>query len=274
MIKSVRRWYRPDSVTAALELLSKKRVKPYAGGTSFQRGGNPDIHAFLDLRQLPLHEIKEQAGDIEIGALVRFSDLARYSFPDARAILSLAVSQAASNTLRNLITIGGSLADHPAWSNLLAPLLVLEARIKVAGAAQEYYPLPQFLQEKIGDGATLITGVHLPPAPGCGAYRRWARTRFDYSIVDVAVYLECRQNRIQSARLALGNLWATARRIPEIEARLTGRDLRDPELPELLKLPPVKIAPHPGFSPAFRLNLTHQLLCAVLQQIREQNHAN
>jgi CO/xanthine dehydrogenase FAD-binding subunit len=270
MQENIKEWYRPDDLDEVVDIMHNGSGLPYAGGTGLK---SSQVSGLIDLRQLNLNYIRETQAGITIGSMTRFNDIACYHWPDSRRILARAVGQAASNPLRNLITLGGSLAFRPIWSNVPTPLLALDASVRVVGRPSTAYPVTDFLQQKRGS-EYFITEVVLPPAPGFGAYFRFARTRFDYAALDLAVYLETKSGQITLCRIAVGNALPVARRITAIENQIAGRQLDDPENDEIISAVVIKPARNPNFGREFLLNLLKTELRRAFENIREQAHAS
>ena len=267
MLVNVKNWYRPESIPEALSVMKKGRVIPYAGGTSFHRDGKITATGMIDLRKLDLDFIHETESGTTIGACTRFKDIANYDFTDGRKILKEACSQAASTSLRNLITIGGSLASKPPWSNIPAALLALNAEIEIAGTKAGKFGIEKFLTEKPMDGASLITRIYIPKSSGFGIYYRYSKTRFDYSLVDTAVYIEVKDEKIETIRIAVGNLLPKARRLHNLEESLKGLSINSERIADLvdkLEIDPISSS---IASKEFRSNLVKVFIKRSFKQV-------
>ncbi|MFA4839868.1 MAG: FAD binding domain-containing protein [archaeon] len=274
MIKNIQEWHYPESVERALALMKKARVIPYSGGTSFHRGGTVSAVGMISLRNVGLNFIEETGGKTMIGACARFSEIGEHDFGDGRNMLRTAASLAASNSLRNLITIGGSLASLPSWSNIPTPLLALNAEISLAGTNAAVVGIEDFLDGKLLDGTTLVTGIILPKAPGISIYARYARTTFDYAIADVAVYARVVSGRLKDVRIAVGNVFPKARRFPEIEEKLNGAAFDPGKVATIVDSMKFQPSANPTFSKEFRINLVKTMVKRAFEQIGEQAHEN
>jgi len=270
MQENIKEWFRPGSLDEVLDIMQSGRGIPYAGGTGLKGGL---VTGLIDLRKLNLNYIRENETGIAIGAGTPFNDIAHHPWTDGRCILAQAVGQAASNPLRNLITIGGSLASRPIWSNVPTPLLALNAPVKVSGAPEAEYLIGDFLQLK-RSSKFFITEVSIPPAPGYGVYHRFARTRFDYAVLDLAVYIELKSGAINLCRIAVGNAIPVASRLQQIENQLTGMQLSDLNVNAIINSTEIKPAKNPNFSREFLLNMLRTELMRAFNQIREQVYAN
>ena len=96
--------------------------------------GFPEMPDFVDrLRDV----VREQRGELHIGATATMADLAGSELARtwAGGALAAAAAAAGSTPLRNLITAGGNLASLYPWSDLPPALLVVDARVHLAGPA-------------------------------------------------------------------------------------------------------------------------------------------
>lgn len=270
MLENIKEWYRPGSLDEFLDIMQSGKGVPYAGGTGLK---NSQVTGLIDLRKLNLNYIRETKSGTVIGAMTHFNTIAHQRWADGRAILVQAVGKAASNPLRNLITMGGSLASRPIWSNVPTPLLALNATVKVAGTPAMEYTIADFLQLK-HSSKFFITEINIPPAPGIGVYHRFARTRFDYAVLDLAVYLELKSGAINLCRIAVGNAIPVASRLVEVENQLTGRQLSDPQVIETINAVEMKLTQNPNFSREFLLNMLRTELLRAITKIRERVYAN
>lgn len=274
MLVNIKQWYRPESLAEAVEFMHLPGVVPYAGGTSFHRGGQKNISGLIDLRRLGLNYINETPEATIIGAAVTFNAISRQAWSDGRIILRQALSRAASHSLRNLITIGGSLVARPSWSNLSSALLVLDAKVEVVGEESGIFSVEEVLQNGMLKNKSLVIKIIIPTSSGEGCYFRYARTAFDYSIAEMAAYWEIENQRVKTFRLAIANLLPVARRLPEIEAQIIGRNIAELNPEEITIDNNLKMVANQNFSNEFRLNLINQWLQQVVRQLMEPAHAS
>ncbi|HSK29310.1 MAG TPA: FAD binding domain-containing protein, partial [Candidatus Limnocylindria bacterium] len=162
--------------------------------------------------------------EVEASALVR----------EKLSVLWEAAHQFASLQVRNTATIGGNIGRASPSGETLAPLLVLDAKAKVAFAeGEKTEPFSAFFQ---GPGKTsmgakgLLTEIEVPyPAAGSrGVYLKHAvRGAMDIAMVGVAVLLtpDAGKNNIEDVRIGLGAVAPTPVRAPKTEALLKGKPL-------------------------------------------------
>jgi aerobic carbon-monoxide dehydrogenase medium subunit len=233
-------YFEPKTVSEALSVLAKHgaEAKVIAGGTDVMVDikFKEEPGGLVNIKKIPgLSGIKENGNGLRIGALttireVETSALVREKLP----VLWEAAHQFASLQVRNTATIGGNIGRASPSGETLAPLLVLDAKAKVAFAeGEKTEPFSAFFQ---GPGKTsmgakgLLTEIEVPyPAAGSkGVYLKHAvRGAMDIAMVGVAVLLtpDAGKNNIEDVRIGLGAVAPTPVRAPKTEALLKGKPL-------------------------------------------------
>lgn len=177
------RWFYPKTITEAEEIIERENATPHAGGTGLlMRGLNK--YSLVDLHSLNLRYIEDKGDNYMIGAMATYSDCAA-KLPD-ELILTKAAGSAASTPLRNRITVGGSLAMAPVWSDIIGPMVAYGAKIKITGEA-EAIPIEQYLKNSDIRKGSIIEYVRLPKSNVCGYYHRETRTKFDYPMFTLSL---------------------------------------------------------------------------------------
>jgi carbon-monoxide dehydrogenase medium subunit len=184
-------YHRPHTLSGALADLAKTDAKALAGGmtllpTMKQRLASPS--ALVDLKSLPeLAGIAREGGALVIGALSRHADVARSSVVQA-AIPALAklAGGIGDPHVRNMGTIGGSLANNDPSTDYPAAALALGATIvtnKRRIPAQDFFT---GLFETALEPGELITQVSFP-IPQKAAYMKFPNPASRYALVGVFV---------------------------------------------------------------------------------------
>ena len=137
MIPAPTRYERATDLDHALELLAEPDAKAIAGGQSLipvmkLRIARPAV--VVDISRLELRGIKERDGELHIGPLTTWDDLAGVALPGLEAIAECANS-IGDVQVRNLGTIGGSIVHADPASDMPAVLLALGARLEVRSPA-------------------------------------------------------------------------------------------------------------------------------------------
>jgi CO/xanthine dehydrogenase FAD-binding subunit len=221
---------RPQTLQDALSLLGSGQWQPLAGGTDVY----PGMRQSLPGQVLDLTAIKGLSGisgsdDLRIGACTTWSELATAKLPPAAHALQQAALLVGGRQIQNAGTIGGNLCNASPAADGVPPLLALDARVELASPrGTRLLALPDFL---LGPRRTarapdeLLTAVILPAASLAGGstfVKLGARAYLVISIAMAAARITLRDGQISEAALAVGACSATARRLPEIEAALTG----------------------------------------------------
>jgi carbon-monoxide dehydrogenase medium subunit len=229
----------PASLQEALEVLARhgEKARPLARGTDLflrlARGGwAPEV--VVDLKAVPgLDGIRDDpAHGLRLGALARHADVAAHPAVRARyPALAQGAGGVGGPQMRNRGTVGGNLCNASPAADTAAPLLALEARVRlVSPRGERTLPLAEFFT---GPGQTVLTPGELlaevlvpPPAPRSGGdYQRRTRTAMDIALVGVAAAvtldggIACREVRIALAAVA-----PTPLRAPAAEAVLRGQE--------------------------------------------------
>lgn len=172
-------YHRPTTLEEALTLLSGPGAAVLGGGTSLVSATTAT--AVVDLQALGLDELALDGDRLAIGAMVRLADLAQADL--ASPLLRELAGREAPSTIRNVATVGGTVATGDPESELLAGLLVHDAMVSVAGVdGTEIVALAGYLASA---PAGIITAVSVATG-GLGASARTGRTPADRPIVMAA----------------------------------------------------------------------------------------
>ncbi len=109
------RYARPETLEAALELLTGDGAVPMGGGTDLAGQVDRGIRApslLVDLQALELGRIRRHEDGVEIGAGATLAEVALEPVLAPYAVVVEAASSAASPLLRNVGTVGGNLGQH------------------------------------------------------------------------------------------------------------------------------------------------------------------
>jgi carbon-monoxide dehydrogenase medium subunit len=220
-----------DAVAALQRLGSEARV--IAGGHSLLpmmklRLANPehlvDINEIADLAY-----IREQEGEIRIGALTRHVDLLksdllarRYPlFRDAEEVI-------ADPVVRNRGTIGGSLCQADAAEDLSAVCSAAKAQVVIRGAdgervvSMEGFHVGPYMTA-VGAGE-ILTEIRLRVRPGAGsAHEKVERRAGDWAIAAASAAVWVEGGTIADAGIALSAVGLTTIHLTRAEELLRGK---------------------------------------------------
>jgi carbon-monoxide dehydrogenase medium subunit len=186
----------------------------------------------VDLRKVDgLTGVREVQGALQIGALTTHAALAKSELLRAKLPMAAeAAGQIGDAQVRNLGTIGGSLAHADPSADWPAVLTALDASVVVAGPQGERTlkveqlilgPLTTALEP--GEILTQVR-VALPPARTAGAYEKLCHPASRFAVVGVAaeISLDAR-NTVQWSRIAITGLGSKVTRATGVERALQGK---------------------------------------------------
>ena len=256
-------YLRPSELPAALEALAlgvaegRPRVV-VAGATDHYpaRVGRVADEEILDVSGLvELRGIAEVEGGWWIAAGATWTALAERPLPACFDGLKRAARAIGGLQIQNRATIAGNVCNASPAADGIPNLLALEADVELAsGRGMRRVAVADFVtgnRSTLREPDELVTGLFVPDPAGHGGAGRGdagrtgagrtgdgllatstflklgARAYLVISIAMVAaVVVRDSRGRITSARLAVGACAPVARRLPALEAELTGRHLR------------------------------------------------
>ncbi len=221
-------WYFPRTIEEVNVLLEKDGVIPHGGGTSILRSNMKGIKGLIDLHYLPLKYYHTRKGRVEIGSNNSFSEVSEHL--DSQDILARALSRAASTPLRNRITVGGSIAAFPAWSDLMGPLIALETEVSLIGERKGSFSIRDYIKSSELRWGTLVTGVSFKKEPWISHYYRETRTHFDYPAFTITILLKKSAEVIEDIRIVIIGCVGKYKRIYGIENSLKGKRADEVEI--------------------------------------------
>jgi len=186
----------------------------------------------VDLRKLDgLTGVKQVGNELHIGALTTHAALGRNElFRSKLPMAAEAAGQIGDAQVRNLGTIGGSLAHADPSADWPAVLVALDASVVVAGPRGERTmkveelivgPLTTALQP--GEILTQVR-VALPPARTAGAYEKLPNPASRFAVVCVAAEISLDgRNNVQWSRIAITGLASKVTRAKGVEQALQGK---------------------------------------------------
>lgn len=231
---SVLGFHRPVTVEDAARLLAgTDGARCLAGGATLVAMMNAALaepKAIVSLAGIAeLSGITEVAGGgIRIGAMTRHRETAEEArLTGTLAVLRNAARQIANPPVRNMGTIGGSIAFADPAADYPPALVAAGAEIEIAGAsgrrrvaAEAFFV--DWYATALGAGE-LVTAVYLPPPkPGVGLYKKFARVSGDFAITSVALAV-ARAERGLSVRITVGGCGPKPLHIAEVDAALSAK---------------------------------------------------
>jgi carbon-monoxide dehydrogenase medium subunit len=221
----------PGSLDEALQALADggEDAKVLAGGHSLiplmkLRLAAPSL--LVDLRRVSeLTGISAEGDTIKFGAMTRHHEVATGNF----GLVAAAAATIADQQVRNMGTIGGTLAHGDPASDLPAILMAAEGSVTIRGAdgerevaAADFFD--DYLTTAVGEGEILTT-VSFPKLSGYGyGYEKFNRRQEDWAMVAVsALVKKAGDGTIEDVRVGLTHMGSVPLRATAVEDALRGK---------------------------------------------------
>ena len=135
---TVREYVKPSSLDEAYELLQKNKKNTILGGLLWLRMGDRAINKGIDLSNLGLDSIEENADEFIIGAMVTLRDIEVHTNLNEQfnGVFKDTVKHIVGVQFRNLATVGGSIYSRFGFSDILTSFLALDSYVVLQGAGQ------------------------------------------------------------------------------------------------------------------------------------------
>jgi aerobic carbon-monoxide dehydrogenase medium subunit len=223
----------PKTLDEALGLLSEG-AKPLAGGMSLipmmkLRLATPEH--LVDLGRIKdLSYIREQGGELHIGATTTHHDVESSAMVRGKCpLLAETASHIGDVQVRNMGTIGGSVAHADPSADYPAALQALEAKFVLKGAKSERtVSAEEFFVDTFTtalEPGEIVREVIVPvDGDGTGtSYHKVLQPASGFAIVGIAVRVRKQGDKVTMARIGVTGLSNRAFRATEAEKALEGR---------------------------------------------------
>ncbi len=183
-MKTISAYHRPTSLDEAVSLLARAGVTTtlIAGGTTLNTVDLPPNTEVVDVQDVVAATVERRGDRVVYGAMLRLADLVDAA--ETPPLIADLARREGPNTLRNAATIGGTVAEGDWESELLAGLLVHDAKVSVTGHEADI-ALPDLFADWSLLDRSVITSVSVAIG-GETASARTGRTPADVPIVAAA----------------------------------------------------------------------------------------
>ncbi len=274
------KYYLPDTLEEALEIMDKDDVIPLSGGSDLMVSGfngtgvdpqfNKPVMIISGLKELK-GITKREDGSVIIGALSTSRDI--HTSELVHPLVRDAASRMGAIALRNSASIGGNIGNASPKGDMPQPLILLDSRVVLESVnGRREMLLDDFI---IGAKKTkrekneLITAVIIPPTHFTHIYFHKIGMRRSNAIskLTLSVAAEIRDGVVVDFRASSGAAGPKVARNRDVEKILIGKKLE--ELPlvkdEFLDAWNNVISPHAMAE--YRRNSTRRMLSYVIDQL-------
>ena len=231
-------FFEPGTVEEAAGLLAAHEgAVCLSGGATLVAMMNADLVAPGAVVSLQRIEVlrglgRRPDGTVRIGAMSRHNETAGSPlFEAGQRVVPEAAARIANHVVRNMGTMGGSVAFADPAADYPPALVAADAVIEVTGAAgtrriaaEDFFV--GWYETALAPGE-LVTAIEVPPAPARshGSYDKLDRVAGDFAIASVALVLAHDGGALRHLRIAVGGCGPTPVRVPAAERLLLEQGL-------------------------------------------------
>lgn len=221
-------WHYPNTFEEVKELLLLDKANIHSGGTAISPQMMRNWHHVIDVQKLPVHGFSIEGQRILLGAGLSFKDVIQKLISSRpQHLLLKALSKSSSAPLRNRISLGGSIASFPSWSDLMGPLIVLDARIVLLGKECKEVSVTDFLSNFREYKNCLISSIIIPDTDELSFYHRETRVQFDYPAFTLSVVARFNDGKCSHLRMAIVGTKKKYTLLSDLEKHLIGKSADD-----------------------------------------------
>ena len=264
-------WHFPATIQEAAQLVKKDGLIPHSGGTGVLLANLHMRNDLIDLSALPLHYSEVKDNSVKIGSMATYADLIDiFSKINPDHIIVKSLQDSANTPLRNRITLGGSIAHFPPWTDLMGALLALETQLNLDGAHCGTFALQKYLARKSLQWNTLITSVEIPLTEWQAYAFRQVQTKNDMPIFHITILLQQDKNKITDSRIIITGNIGRYHRFAKIEDYLNDSNWNEIDPEKIQNMVDVKFAGKKIEDPDYTSHLAAVEISRGIEQLRGQ----
>lgn len=228
---SVQIYQRPSSIEEAWSLLSEngKSARLVGGGIDVALFTPPEVNTLIDLTLLDHRSIEMRDSELILGAGVTLTEMLESPVVSSYlgGVVATMLRQVASPLLRNVATLGGSLASTHPWSDVITLFLALDARVTQYAGQEQTTTLEGLIENRGTIDRAIITKVILPATAShtYASFETFVRTEFDVGMLNCACRLTLGDDGCSDGRIVFGGTPDIGHRINTVEDALNGKML-------------------------------------------------
>ena len=235
MIQKGSRFFRPTTLNELSEIVKKESdITLLGGGTSIFRTINgqnlfvPGVVVILnDIADL----IKENRTEryFEFGAMMTIEEIINRSKKNINRVLLEGLKSVAPFPIRNIATIGGTIANRDVISDIIPLLLIFNAKVEVLSFNEKkkrnkWESITQYISTRSSRGLHLITRVRIPlVTPTNSIYYKSGYKYNLFSEISFSAIAEVEKDNLSSLSMAFNVGNRSIIRTRNIEAILIGK---------------------------------------------------
>lgn len=226
-------YHRPDTLDEAFGHVAggDPSVRLLSGGADLTIHAPAGVTTLVDVSRVLSEVIDvDDDGAVRIGAMATLTDVMEHSVltEHGGGVIPEMMVHVGNPLLRNFSTIGGHVARGK-LSDVVPVLLALDTDIELYDGAGHRMSLSDYYEESRHSRPHVVTGLVIPPLPrrSAAGFLRFAKTVFDFAILNVCCRVDMEDGEVVGARVICGATPRRAERAAGAEAILIERGLTE-----------------------------------------------
>ena len=188
-------YLKAKTIEEAYELLQQDPSNVIIGGGAWLRLSSKIVNTAIDLEHIGLNKIVETKEHIEIDAYVTLREVEKNETLSNLfgGIVNKGINGIMGVALRNLVTVGGSIAGKYSFSDFITPLLAVNTEVVLFKAGK--MTLTDFLKYRSKE-KDIVLKIIIKKEKVLGYYYKMKKTGLDFAVVNVGITNTLGQYRI------------------------------------------------------------------------------
>jgi CO/xanthine dehydrogenase FAD-binding subunit len=246
----------PKTLDEALSLLNNykdKSARIIAGGTDLlvkMKTIDLKTDYLINIKNIPELDFIDTTDGLKIGAAVSLSHIERIGkIKERYTALYEGITSMATIAVKNMGTIAGNVVNASPAADTVPPLIAYGAEVKLVSERGERTVSVEDFITGVGitviEADEIITQVNIPEMNqnSGSAFSKKSRIKADIAKINLAVYLERKDNFCKDCRIVLGSVAAKAIRVKDAEGLLKGQTVSTSLINKIAKKASEEIKP-------------------------------
>ncbi len=221
---SIKEYLRPDTLEEAYDLGKMENTLYVSGGLMIASLKSSRLERLVDLKNLGMEEI-EDGKRVKIGANVKLSEFMTNPLLSSlnHGFFKKTMKDVGSTQIRNMATVGGSVAFRLGWSDVITALMASKATVELYEGQLNEVSLERYVKEK--RRKEIVTAIYIPKNDRFLAFEKFSKSTFDIAMLNVGVGMNIRDDKMSDVTVVVGSRPMISGRIVEVEKFLNDKEL-------------------------------------------------
>ncbi len=274
MLSGLKAYLKPQTLEEAYDMAKTDNSIYLSGGLMVAALKSSRIERIIDLKSLGMNDVKDRE-EVEIGANVKLSEFMRVPVLKEmyNGFFRKLMKEVGSTQIRNMATIGGSVAFRLGWSDVITALLTSKADVEVFKGETKRMTVEDYISMK--REKEIVTSIYIPKIQNrFMAFEKFSKSTFDIATLNAGVSFELKDGEISDAIVAVGSRPMISERVKEVEEFLEGKKLSPSLIEEaaskMRKV--IKVGSDIRATAEYRRILAGSLLKKCMRRIEDESH--